>query len=363
MAMERINFSTENLQTVFATRDYNEFSQLMFDTGMNKEKVSKDEANDKIREIMFEVLGTDKNSKRKDIRRAFRRHKEEVFEVIEETVENLLISGWGDNPFFNEFVEVRNMNDGDTNEFYVEDDVILSISELSGNHHQIWRQRLGEGSTFRVKTSWYGAKIYFDFELFMTGKIDWNKFVNKIYEAYDKMVNDMVYSAVMASGTKVLPASQFNKTGKLDASTKDSFIELIEDVQAATGDEVVIMGTKSALSKLNGMTDVEWISAGMKEERHTTGRLGMWEGVRLVEIPQRFATNDTSKKLVDNTKLLIMPVADNKFIKIYNEGEAMLKEVSDSSTNMDMTIEYEFQKKMGIATIIGKKFGMWTITN
>ena len=40
-----------------------------------------------------------------------------------------------------------------------------------------------------------------------------------------------------------------------------------------------------------------------------------------------------------------MPVADNKFIKIYNEGEAMLKEVSDSSTNMDMTIEYEFQKR------------------
>lgn len=363
MAMERINFSTENLQTVFAARDYNEFSQLMFDTGMNKEKVPKDEANDKIREIMFEILGIDKNSSKKEIKRAFRRHKDEVFEVVEETAENLLVSGWGDNPFFNEFVEVKNMNDGDTNEFYVEDDVILSISELSGGHHDIIRQRLGEGSTFRVKTSVYGAKVYAEYEKFMTGKIDWNKFVNKIYEAYDKMVNDMIYSAVMASGTKVLPASQFNKTGKLDASTKDSFIELIEDVQAATGDEVVIMGTKSALSKLNGMTDVDWISAGMKEERHTTGRLGMWEGVRLVEIPQRFATNDTSKKLVDNTKLLIMPVADNKFIKIYNEGEVMLKDVSDSSTNMDMTIEFEVQKKMGIATIIGKKFGMWTITN
>ena len=99
----------------------------------------------------------------------------------------------------------------------------------------------------------------------------------------------------------------------------------------------------------------------MKDERHTTGRLGMFEGIRLVEIPQRFANNDTSKKLVDNTKLLIMPVADNKFIKIYNEGDAQIKEVSDGNTNMDKTIEYEYQIKMGVATIIGKRFGVWTL--
>lgn len=196
----------------------------------------------------------------------------------------------------------------------------------------------------------------------MAGKVDWAGFVQKIYEAFDKKVNDMVYSSLMEAGAKVLPTSQFNKTGELNASTKDSLIELIEDVQAATGDEVVIMGTKAALSKLNALTDVDWISNSMKEERHTTGKLGIWEGTRLVEIPQVFAPNDTTKKLVDNKKLLIMPVADNRFIKIYNEGESQIREVNDSATNMDMTIEYEYQLKMGVATIIGKKFGMWTMS-
>ena len=196
----------------------------------------------------------------------------------------------------------------------------------------------------------------------MAGKVDWAGFVQKIYEAFDKKVNDMVYSSLMEAGKKVLPTSQFNKTGELNASTKDSLIELIEDVQAATGDEVVIMGTKAALSKLNALTDVDWISSNMKEERHTTGKLGIWEGTRLVEIPQVFAPNDTTTKLVDNKKLLIMPVADNRFIKIYNEGESQIREVNDSATNMDMTIEYEYQMKMGVATIIGKKFGMWTMS-
>ena len=48
---------------------------------------------------------------------------------------------------------------GDTNEFYVPDESILTVSEVSGNHHDLFRQRLGEGRTFAVKTSWYGVKF------------------------------------------------------------------------------------------------------------------------------------------------------------------------------------------------------------
>lgn len=192
----------------------------------------------------------------------------------------------------------------------------------------------------------------------MTGRIDWASFVQKIYEAFDKMVNDMVYQAVMSAGEKVLPASQFNKTGAL---VKEDLITLVEDVQTATGEEAVIMGTKTALAKLTALSETQWISESMKDERHTTGRLGLWEGVRLVEIPQSFAPNDTSKKLVDNNKLLVMPVGDNKFIKLVYEGDSQFYEGSDPATNMDMSITAEYQTRLGIATVIGKKFGMWTI--
>lgn len=356
-----MNFSTEHLRNVFAVNPYEDYSRLMYDTGMGVQKVDSEQANAKIREVMFQVLEIEPTSDAKVIRKAFRRHKVEVFEVIEETVENLLRTGWGENPFFNQFVEIKSLALGDTNEFYVEDECILSVSELSGNHHDIIRQRLAEGSTYKVKTSWYGIKIYAEYERFMAGRIDWSAFINKIYEAFDKMINDMVYQAIMAAGTKVLPESQFNKSGALSDSTRDTLIELVEDVQMATGDEVVIMGTKTALSKLTKLVNTEWISNSMKEERHTTGRVAIWEGIRLVEIPQAFAQNDTTKKLVDNKKLLVMPLTDNKFIKIYNEGEEYVNEVTDSATNKDMTIEFEYMRKMGIATIIGKKFGMWTI--
>lgn len=359
----RMNFTNDSTREVFADRDFREFNQLMFAAAYDNSKldgVSMKEANDKIREIMFEVIGVDENASRKEIKRAIRRHYLDIYEVIEDTVQNLLKTGWGENPFFKDFVEIRNLEDGDTNQFYVEDNTILTVAQVSGNHHDLFRQRLGRGETFSVKMNWYGVKIYTEYEHFVTGRIDWPAFIQKIYEAFDKKVNDMVYSSLIAAAKAVTPTSQFVKSGTL---VRNDVLTLIEDIQAATGDEVVIMGTKSALGKLDEVGDASWRSNEMKQERYTTGRLGFWEGVRKIEIPQSFAPGGTTTKLVDPDILLFMPVTeDNKFIKLVNEGEARIHEDDTPDTNMDMTMEYEYQQKMGVGTVLNKKFGIWDMT-
>lgn len=360
---KKLNFSTEMANVFEDVDSFMAFSQLQIDTAKNtiKDGCTQEEANAAIREKMFAILGVDAGCNKSVMRKAMRKHKDEVYEVIEEAVENLLVSGWGQNPFFNEFVEVKNQAEGDTNSFYVEDKSILTVSELSGGHHDIIRQKLKLGTSFPVKTSWYGVKIYEELEKFMSGRVDWAKMIQKVYEAFNKKVNDLVYAATMAAGTKLPNQSQFNITSALTTSTKDAFIGLIQDVQAATGKEVVIMGTKAALSKLTSVGSVDWISDNMKEELHSMGRLGLFEGTRLVEIAQVFAPNDTTTKLIDNNKLLIMPVSDNKFIKLFNEGDTQIREISDGTVNMDETIEYEFQQKMGVGVVIGLIFGVWTI--
>lgn len=362
--MKRIGLFSQNVINVFETDDtIMSFNKLLVDTAKGDTVLySKEEANAKIREKFNAVLGLDENATAKERRKAIRRHHIDIYEIIEETVENLLETGWGENPFFNQFVEIRNLASGDMNEFYVEDNSILSVSEVSGNHHSIIRQRLGAGESYRIKTSWYAVKIYAEYELFMAGRVDWAGFVQKIYAAFDNKLNGMVYSSLMAAGTKLPSNSQFNKTGNLTTSTKSDLITLVEDVETATGYEAVIMGTRTALSKLTALTDANWISEDMKKERNTTGVVGIWEGIKLVVIPQVFGDNDTTTKLVDNTKLLIMPLADNRFIKVVNEGEAQVKEISEGGTNADMTIEYEYQHKMGVSTVINMIFGIWTIT-
>ncbi len=346
---------------------FNAFSKLMLDTANAnfEEGIDAKSANEKIVSMFKQIIGCDEKSTKAEIRKAIRKNQQVLFDLIEEVVPNLLQSGWQDNPFFNEYVETKNIDIGDQNVFYTEDETILSVSKVSGNHWDIDRQRLGKGASFSVATSWYGIAIYSEYERLLTGAEDFATFVTKLYEAVDRFVNESIYQAFCDAAEK-LPggasgAGQWVKTGALDAAAKDTFMTLIEDVQMATGMDVVIMGTKSALMKLEGMQDINWVSNDMKVERNTTGRIGFFEGIRLVELKQGFRLNDTTNRLVNDKQLFIMPTGDNRFVKLVNEGQPEMRQVNDNTTNLDMTYDYRYMFKMGVAVMIGLRFGVWNI--
>lgn len=343
------------------------FNKLMLDTANAnfEEGINAKEANEKIVSMFKQIIGCDEHSTKAEVRKAIRKNQQVLFDLIEEVVPNLLQSGWQDNPFFNEYVETRNIDIGDQNVFYTEDETILSVSKVSGNHWDIDRQRLGKGTSFSIATSWYGIAVYSEYERLLTGAEDFATFITKLYEAVDKFVNESIYQAFCDAAEK-LPggtggAGQWVKTGTLNTTTKDTFMTLIEDVQMATGMDVVIMGTKSALSKLEGMQDINWVSNDMKVERNTTGRIGYFEGVRLVELKQGFRLNDTTNRLINDKQLFIMPTGNNKFVKLVNEGQPEMRQVQDNTTNLDMTYDYRYMFKMGVAVMIGLLFGVWNI--
>ena len=343
------------------------FNKLMLDTynGTLEADITVKDANKQIVSMFKQIIGVDENATKAQIRKAIQRNQQVLFDLIEEVVPNLLQTGWQENPFFNEFVETRNLDIGDQAMFYSEDETLLTVSKVSGNHWDLDRQRLGKGSSFTVATSWYGIAVYSEYERLLTGAEDFSTFVNKLFEAVDRYVNESIYQA-MLSAAEQLPggatgAGQWVKTGELNDATKEVFVQLIEDVQMATGMEVVIMGTKTALSKLEGMQDIQWVSEDMKVQRNTTGRIGYFEGIRLVEIKQGFRLNDTTNRLVDDKQLLIMPVGDNKFIKVINEGNPEMRQVNDNTANQDMTYDYRYMFKMGVGVQIGLLFGVWNI--
>lgn len=343
------------------------FNKLMIDTfnGTLEEGISAKEATSKIVAKFKSIIGVDEHSTKADIRKAIRRNQQVLFDLIETVVPNLLQTGWQENPFFNEYVEVKNIDIGDQNVFYTEDETILTVSKVSGNHWDIDRQRLGKGASFSVETSWYGIAVYSEYERLLTGAEDFSTFVTKLFEAVDRFVNESIYQAMLSASAQ-LPggatgSGQWVKTGALDAAEKAVFMQLIEDVQMATGMEVVIMGTKSALSRLEGMQNIDWVSEDMKVQRNTTGRIGYFEGIRLVELKQGFRLNDTTNRLIDDKQLFIMPVGDNKFIKVINEGQPEMRQVNDNTVNLDMTYDYRYMFKMGVAVMVNLLFGVYNI--
>lgn len=333
----------------------NEFTRLCVDTANNRvQAYTANDANTAIRKAFFDAMHLDsENFSRKDLHRAIRRYKADIYDLVEETLEVLLGKGWGENPFFRQFVEEKNIGAGDENIFYVEDNTMLTVSKFSGNHHDLIRQKLGSGESYTVPMSWYGLKIYSNFEQMMLGHIDWSTFVQKIYEAMDKKVNDMIYTAFMDVDA-VLPTDNI-VTGD---PTREEIIELCQKVSGITGKEVVIVGTKVALSKLYTKMDATWVSNEMKNERNTLGMPSVVEGIRTMEIPQVYEIG-TRDALIDNTKLLVIPV-DSSFkpVKLVHGGEAYFNEVTDRETNVDMTIEAEYMHKMGVSVVVTMEYGM-----
>ena len=114
------------------------FSELLIDAARGQVKeYSAKEANQKIVEKFREALGIEPTDRPQHVKRAIRANKDLVFTLIEETIEEMIITGWAENPFFQQFVDTKNLALGDENDFYVEDDSILSVSKVSGNHHNI----------------------------------------------------------------------------------------------------------------------------------------------------------------------------------------------------------------------------------
>ena len=326
----------ENVKNAFENDEntYNDFNKLMFDYNHNTlDGISAREANDKIVEIFRNVIGCDDKSTKAEIRRGIRRNQVQLFDLIEVIIDDALVSGWQDNPFFKALVDVRNLALGDKNEFYVPDNRVLSVMKVSGNHHDIIRQRLGAGKTFSVETSWIAVKVYAEFERLLTGAEDFATLVGKITEAYDRYVNQAVYEALIGVGATL--GAQWYKSSALNESTKETLRTLCMDVAMASDSEVVIMGTRAALASVFDLTNVSWASSEMKNEKYTTGRFGYWEGIKLQEIKQGFKLNDTTQYLIANDVLFIMPVGIEPMIKLVYEGDTQMYQVQDAGTHMD----------------------------
>lgn len=375
--MKKLNFSN-HVMNVFSEMEtnYDEVKNLMFDLAMGNEiydeesgrVVPKAEAEAKLRSVCQKIFGVNENSSKRELKRAYREHGREFFDVIEEVIDVVISNGFKDNEFFNNFVDYRNIALGDAYEFYMEKDVILSIAKVGVSHHDYILQRLGKGETLTIPYQRYGAAVGADINMYMIGREDWTKLTNAIAKAFTVQIQQEIYAELLSAANKIPSAIRtgFVGSGLLSATTKDAFDTIISNVQTANESNVVILGTKTALKKLNALSDVNWRAQSLKEDVSHSGRMGDYEGTVLMEIPQRFTSMTNLTPLVDNTKLWILPADQtDKFIKMVDVGETEIDEITEKGEEHGMwgdLMKYEVQRSYGIATQLGRYFGQWTLT-
>lgn len=340
-----------------------QFNELLLNAAHGVyEAYTKEQTNTMIRNQIDKIMGGNfaQMSPMKR-RQAWRDHGKEFASLIEDVLVDKMNSGWNaGNARFMEFVREINIADGDVNEFFVEDHSLLQVSQFAGNHHDIVRQSVKPGVAFRVATSWYTVKVYADFESFRLGKIDFAGLVDRIYASIEKYRYDGLYTAFM-SIDESLPTDMILETA-VSESTKDAIIAKIEMVKSVTGKDVILVGTKIAMQKLQGTVNYNMWSDAMKNERNQNGVLGNWEGYECLALPRVNATG-TRTEITDNTKILIVPV-DPEFKPIIrvNEGDVMYAESGMDGSKKDMTFDVEVSYKEGIGVVINQLFGEIKIT-
>lgn len=333
----------------------NNIAKLIYDSykGNIPEKyahVSKEARERAIKDEFFSVLGIENYESRTQFRRAWKKHKEEVYEIIEDVAIQTLLNGdYQKNLFFNQFVEIKNNVLGDKNEFYVEGVNQLEFVEFSGNHFDVRRQRVDVGSSFTTEIRDYGIKIYEYFERVVSGRSDFASIVIGITDALERKLSDIAYATFSISISN-LPAS-FKVTGSY---SNDDILIMLSHVQASNGVKPVLVGTSTALAKLQGKATIP-VSDNMADKKNTLGYLDVWNGYTCMEISQghKIGTFDFT---MDNNKVYAL-TGDDKLVKLYLEGDVEVKEVNDGTTNADRSIEQDIIFKAGCAVAYNKMIG------
>lgn len=273
-----------------------------------------------------------------------------VFAIIEELVNVIHEEGLKGDEFFMNMVEDRNMSLGDTNKFHIERECLFAVADIAEGTQGVRRQRIEAGQDITINTQLRAIKIYEELNRVLAGRIDFNKFVDLVGKSFTKQELDATYDAFVGMFEKL--KAPYTETGSFD---EDKLLELIDHVEASTGETAVVVGTRKALRKIKTAV----VSDSAKEEMYAMGHFGRFNGTELVAVKQRHKSGTDNFILDDN--VLYVFAGDTKPIKRVTEGDVTML-MGTPMNNADMSQEFLMMKRTGIAVIFDRDFGVYNLS-
>ncbi len=131
----------------------------------------------------------------------------------------------------------------------LEDSDLFTVSDVADGTQGIRRQRLGGRSETSIPTTMRMVRIYDEMNRVLSGRVDFNYFIGKVSESFQKKLLDDIY-AIWSGAT----ANDFGGTTYFPtagAYDEDELLDLIAHVEAAAnGKPATIICTKKAARNL-----------------------------------------------------------------------------------------------------------------
>jgi hypothetical protein len=251
---------------------------------------------------------------------------------------------------FDAWVDIEDIALGDTKEFEVLNQDLFEIGYVADGTSELRRQKLVNGKLPMTQFQ-LGAKIYTEFDDFRRGRIDWAQMIDRLALSFEAKIGEIIVKGVESAYNGI--DSPFVGEG---AYSREELLEIVANVEAKSGKEVVIYGTKVALANL--VKEQGFIAESDLEEVKRIGHVGMWHGCKVVEIPQFLDRKDAT--VIDDKKLYIIPEG-TKMVKLLFEGDADVIEVADPAVRKDMQFEYMFMRRVQLGVCKASVYGMYKI--
>lgn len=267
-----------------------------------------------------------------------------LFSLVEEILSRTVVDGLQGDEYFNALVDFRNVAEGDKNLFVVEDNNLFVIADTADGTQGVRRQRLGGVTETSIPTAMKFVKIYEELNRVLSGRVDFNLFINKVSESFkQKLLNDIYALWSNATAADLGGVTYFPVAGAFD---ENELLDLIAHVEAAAGGKTAtIIGTKKGVRNLAPSIQ----GTDSHSDIYNNGYYGKFYGSPVVVTPQRHKLNSTEFVLDDDTLTII--AGDAKPIKCVYEGSPIIL-AGNPMDNADMTQEYMYGEKYGMGIIL-----------
>lgn len=307
--------------------NYNKKAPTTFSLGDGEVSLDFDAMQETLRDELSQKLGTFND---------YRRNKIEYFELMEETIDELLppnvISMYGD------FATVKQFAQGAKPVFK------RKVGKLRAKSFITKAAMAGVYETFKLDTEYidvpiiaYGGAAQISIEEFLDGTLDWAELVEIVMDG----LMEGIYKEIIAALQNVvqyLPANNKATGATFDGKETDKVLSTI----GVYGKPTIFCTYEFAQTIV---PDTNFIADADKDDKRNLGYIGQYHGAKVVVLPQSFVDETNAKKIVDPSYAWVFPSGKDKPVYIAIEGQTVVKDFD----NRDMSTEIQAYKKFGVA--------------
>lgn len=297
------------------------------------ESYSADQVNDALR-AQFALLAPDY--------KGFRRNQNTIFELIEETIDDILPARVMEQ--YMQFADVKTVSQGDKAIFR------QRITEAARKRAKTFVTKVGlagryetfmlDGREVEVAMSAIGAACRIGFEEFLDGRISFGDLTEVILEGMDDYIYEEIAKALEASMDELPVANKVTASG-FDEKAMDRLLSISDSYY---GGRSAIYCTFEFAAQM--IPSDARMSNEMKSTLWQKGYLGDYKGHQVIILKQSMVDATNSEKVIDPSNAYVIPSGAEKPVKLAFEGQTAVRTVND---NDDWSTDMQTYKKFGIA--------------